>query len=86
MWPHRPRLCYSLTLYHPPRRLRRAGDFAILKPQIIWGCDMNTRWAFGLALLIIGVFLLDRFYLEWNLPVVLGIQLVRILDWMAVWR
>ena len=47
---------------------------------------MNTRWAFGLALLIIGILALDHFYLEWNLPVILGTQLVRVLDWMAIWR
>jgi len=47
---------------------------------------MNTRWALGIALLIVGVFALDYFYLDWNLRVVLGTQLVRILDWMAIWR
>lgn len=47
---------------------------------------MNTRWALGIVLLIIGIFALDYFYLEWNLPVVLGTQLVRVLDWMAIWR
>jgi len=50
------------------------------------GCDMNTRWALGLALLILGIFALDHFYLEWNLPVILGTLLVRVLDWMAIWR
>jgi len=47
---------------------------------------MNTRWALGIILLILGIFALDHFYLEWNLPVFLGTQLLRILDWMAVWR
>ncbi len=47
---------------------------------------MNTRWALSIALLILGIFALDYFYLEWNLPVILGTQLVRVLDWMAVWR
>ena len=47
---------------------------------------MNTRWALSIALLIIGIFALDRFYLEWNLPVILGTQLVNVLEWMAFWR
>lgn len=47
---------------------------------------MNNRWAVWIALLIIGIFALDYFYLAWNLPVFIGTQLWRILDWMAVWR
>jgi len=47
---------------------------------------MNTRWALGIILLILGIFALDHFYLEWNLPVVLGTQIVRVLEAMAIWR
>jgi hypothetical protein len=70
----------------PTHALRSAAEFAILQHHTIRGCDMNTRWALGIILLILGIFALDHFYLEWNLPVVLGTLLVRILDWMAFWR
>ncbi len=47
---------------------------------------MNNQWAVGTGLLILGIFALDFLYLEWNLPQFIMIQLIRIIDWLAVWR
>ena len=47
---------------------------------------MNNQWAIGTGLLILGFFALDHFYLEWNMPQFLMVQLIRIIDWLAVWR
>ncbi len=47
---------------------------------------MNNQSALGTALLIIGFFALDHFYLEWQAPQFLLVQLIRIIDWLAFWR
>lgn len=47
---------------------------------------MNNQWAVGIGLLVLGFFALDHFYLEWNMPQFIMIQLIRIIDWMAIWR
>ena len=47
---------------------------------------MNNQWAIGTGLLILGFFALDHFYLEWNTPQFIMVQLIRIIDWLAVWR
>ncbi|MEM9318363.1 MAG: hypothetical protein AAGA70_05085 [Pseudomonadota bacterium] len=40
-------------------------------------------WIGGLILLFL---LLDAYWLNWDVPVAVGRQLVALLDWMAFWR
>ncbi|MGV6810668.1 MAG: hypothetical protein ACWA47_00345 [Brevirhabdus sp.] len=47
---------------------------------------MTNKIAFFLALLIIGLFLLDFFVLHWNLPVFLGRKFMALTEWVAFWR
>ncbi len=47
---------------------------------------MTNKIALGLAMIIIGLFLLDHYVLHWDLPVFLGKQLARIIEWVAFWR
>lgn len=47
---------------------------------------MTNTLALWLAALIIAVFAADLLYFGWDLHIVLGRQLLRLLDWMAFWR
>ena len=47
---------------------------------------MTNTIAICLGLLILGVFALDHFVLEWELPQFLMQQLIRLTEYIAFWR
>ncbi len=47
---------------------------------------MDNKSALFLALLIIILLLVDRFFLGWNIPVFLFEKLVNLIDEIAFWR
>ena len=47
---------------------------------------MTNTIAFWLAFLIVAVFLADQLYFDWDLHILLGRQLLRLLEWVAFWR
>lgn len=47
---------------------------------------MSHTTAFVLALLILGIFALDAWVLDWDLPVLIGRQGLRLLEYLAFWR
>ncbi len=47
---------------------------------------MTTKIALVLFLLIVAVFVVDAFWLHLDMALVIGQQLFRLIDWMALWR
>lgn len=47
---------------------------------------MTNTLALWLAFLIVAVVAADLFYFDWDLHIVLGRQLLRLLDVVAFWR
>ena len=47
---------------------------------------MTNRIAIFLALLIIGLFLADRFVLHLDLPLFLAKQFADLVEWVSFWR
>ena len=47
---------------------------------------MTNTIAFWLALIIAGVFAADLFYFDWDLHIVLGRLILRVIEWVAFWR
>lgn len=47
---------------------------------------MDNKTAFGLALVIVGIFIADAIWFGGSLPVFLGKLIADISDWLAVWR
>ncbi len=47
---------------------------------------MDNKTALCLALAIVALFLADRFYFEWDLPLMLGKLLASTSEWLAFWR
>ncbi len=47
---------------------------------------MNNKAAFALAILIIGAFAADKYYFEWDLPLLLGKKLAELTEYLAIWR
>lgn len=67
--------------------LRARPACAILAPRLRRGITLMTNTlAFWLALLIAGVFAADLFYFDWDLHIVLGRLVLRVIEWVAFWR
>lgn len=47
---------------------------------------MTNRIALVLALLIVAVFALDATVLHWDLPVLTGRGVARLIEWLSFWR
>ncbi len=47
---------------------------------------MTNTIAAWLALIIIGIVAADLFYFGWDLHLILGRELLRLLEWLAFWR
>jgi len=47
---------------------------------------MTNTVAFWLALVIAGAFAADQLYFDWDLHIVLGRQVLRVIEWVAFWR
>ncbi len=47
---------------------------------------MTNQIAIFLALLVLGLFLADAFFLHWDLPVLLGRELVGLIEYLSFWR
>ena len=47
---------------------------------------MTNPIAFWLAFLIAAIFAADYFYFDWDLHIVLGRYILRIIEWVAFWR
>ncbi len=48
--------------------------------------DMDNKTAVWFALIIVGIFLADGYYNDWNLTFALGKLLTRTTDWLAFWH
>jgi hypothetical protein len=48
--------------------------------------NMNNQTALVLGLIIIGFFVVDYFYLEWDAPIFIGKKFLVLIDKMAFWR
>ncbi|SIS83519.1 hypothetical protein [Paracoccus saliphilus] len=47
---------------------------------------MNNQIAISLAVLIIGLFVVDHFWLHMGLPVLAGKEFSRLIDFIIFWR
>lgn len=47
---------------------------------------MTNRIALVLALMVVGAFVLDAAVLHWNLPVLVGRQMLSLIEWVSFWR
>ena len=47
---------------------------------------MTNKIALVLALLITGLFVLDAAMLHWNLPLLIGRQMLPLVEWLTFWR
>ena len=47
---------------------------------------MTNTIAIWLAVLVLGFLALDHFYLNWNVPVFLGRELLEFIEYLAFWR
>jgi hypothetical protein len=47
---------------------------------------VTTPVALGLALALVALLVADHLWLGWELPVFLGRQLVRLIEYLAFWR
>lgn len=47
---------------------------------------MTNKIALVLALLILGLFVLDAVLLHWNLPLRIGRQMLHFVEWVSFWR
>ena len=47
---------------------------------------MTNKIALVLALLILGLFVLDAALLHWNLPLLVGRQMLHLVEWVSFWR
>ncbi|SDK64656.1 hypothetical protein [Paracoccus chinensis] len=47
---------------------------------------MTNKIALVLALLILGLFVLDAAALHWNLPLLVGRQMLHLVEWVSFWR
>lgn len=47
---------------------------------------MTNTIALWLVIAVVALFAADALFLGWDLPVLLGRQLLRLLDWVAFWR
>lgn len=47
---------------------------------------MTNKIALVLALLILGLFVLDAAVLRWNLPLLVGRQMLHFVEWVSFWR
>lgn len=47
---------------------------------------MTNKIALVLALLILGLFVLDAALLHWNLPLLVGRQMLHFVEWVSFWR
>ena len=47
---------------------------------------MTNTIAFVLAALILGLFALDAALLHWNLPVMVGREMLQLIEWLSFWR
>lgn len=47
---------------------------------------MTNGIALVLALMIIGIFALDATALHWNLPLLIGRQMLSLIEWFSFWR
>lgn len=47
---------------------------------------MTNNIALVLALLVIGLFVLDAAVLHWNLPLLIGREMVGLVEWLSFWR
>jgi hypothetical protein len=52
----------------------------------VQGRSMTNTISIWLAILIIGFFAVDYFFLGWDTPVFLGRKLGDLIEWMAFWR
>jgi len=47
---------------------------------------MTNTIAFWLALVIAAVFAADLLYFDWDLHIILGRLVLRVIEWVAFWR
>ena len=47
---------------------------------------MTNKLALIIAALIIAILLADQFYFGWDLPVMLGKKLAKLIEYIAFWR
>ncbi len=47
---------------------------------------MTNKIALVLALLIVGLFVLDAMVLHWGLPLLFGRQMLHFVEWVSFWR
>jgi hypothetical protein len=47
---------------------------------------MTNTIAFWLALIIAGIFAADLLFYDWDLHIILGRQVLRLIEWVAFWR
>lgn len=47
---------------------------------------MTNSIALVLALMVIGIFALDATLLHWNLPLLIGRQMLSLIEWFSFWR
>jgi len=47
---------------------------------------MTNNIALVLALMVLGLFVLDTAVLHWNLPVLVGRQMLSLIEWVSFWR
>ncbi|WP_199559107.1 hypothetical protein [Nioella nitratireducens] len=47
---------------------------------------MTNTIAIWIVVLVLGVFAADFLYFGWDLPVLVGRQLLRLVDWVSFWH
>jgi hypothetical protein len=47
---------------------------------------MDNKTALFLAFLILAFLLVDYLFLNWGVPLFIGLKLSALIDWMAFWR
>ena len=52
----------------------------------LWGDIMTNGIALVLALMVVGIFALDAAVLHWNLPLLVGRQMLSLIEWFSFWR
>lgn len=47
---------------------------------------MTNMIALVLALMVLGLFVLDAAVLHWNLPLLIGREMLAFIEWVSFWR
>ena len=82
-----------MNLPKPYRSPAKKADFHVGHRKIVYNNPnnlqdtvMDNKTALFLAFLILAFLLVDYLFLNWGVPLFIGLKFAALIDWMAFWR